>query len=181
MRKRPGRATPCAMRCAPQRDLAPQTRGPILPAFCSFGLLWPVMALACGSLHTAVTSVPSGWHIAHWLLTNSRRLPPCWSAADLRQTRPVCSPDESRSRRYSAKASRSMPEPPSKQIYTTEGWRVDQTRPDHLFPCFSRLSVCSACICERLNHNSPMTRKAPPAGRLFLDLSPNLHYRNNAS
>jgi hypothetical protein len=70
--------------------------------------------------------------LTHWLLTNSRRLQPCWSccqrdwlaitAADLRQAHPVCTPDESRSRRYSAKASRSMPEPPSKKIYTTEGW-----------------------------------------------------------
>jgi hypothetical protein len=50
---------------AAQRDLAPQTRASILPAFCSFGLLWPVMALACGSLHTAVTFVPNGWHIGY--------------------------------------------------------------------------------------------------------------------
>jgi hypothetical protein len=49
-----------------QRDLAPQDRGPILHTFCSFGLLWPVMALACGSLHTAVTFVPNGWHIGCW-------------------------------------------------------------------------------------------------------------------
>jgi hypothetical protein len=35
------------------------------------------------------------------------------TAANLRQTRPVCSPDESRSRRYSPRTSRGMPEPPS--------------------------------------------------------------------
>jgi hypothetical protein len=45
----------------PQRDLlAPQTRAPVLWTFCSFGLLWPVMALACGSLQTVLTLVPSG-------------------------------------------------------------------------------------------------------------------------
>jgi hypothetical protein len=76
-------------------------------------------------------NVRAKW-LTHWLLTNSRRLQPCWSccqqdwlaitAADLRQTRPVCSPDEIRSRRYSAKVSRSIPEPPSKKIHTTEGW-----------------------------------------------------------
>ena len=70
--------------------------------------------------------------LTHWLLTNSRRLQPCCSlcqqdwlaitAADLQQTRPVCSRDESKSRRYSPRVSRSMPEPPSKKIYTTEGW-----------------------------------------------------------
>ena len=70
--------------------------------------------------------------LTHWLLAISRRLQPCWSlcqgdwlaitAADLQQTRPVCSRDESKSRRYSPRASRSMPEPPSKKIYTTEGW-----------------------------------------------------------
>jgi hypothetical protein len=51
----------------PQRDLAPQEGAPILHTFCSFVLkfskykiIWPVMALACGSLHTVVTFVPNG-------------------------------------------------------------------------------------------------------------------------
>jgi hypothetical protein len=96
--------------------------------------------------------------LTHWLLINSRRLQPCCSlcqqdwlaitAADLRQTRPVCSPDESRSSRYSPRVSRCIPEPPSKKIYTTEGWiRRDLAT----FFLFSPLSVCSACICERTN------------------------------
>jgi hypothetical protein len=37
-----------------------------------------------------------------------------------------------------------------KKIATTGGM-VDQTRPDLLFPCFSRLSVCSMGKCERTN------------------------------
>jgi hypothetical protein len=70
--------------------------------------------------------------LEHWLLTFSHRLQPCWSccqkdwlvitAANLRQTRPVCSPDESRSRRYSPRVSRGMPEPPSTKDFHDEGW-----------------------------------------------------------
>jgi hypothetical protein len=42
----------------PEQDPCPLS--PVLPAFCSFGLLWPVMPLTCGSLHTAITFVPNG-------------------------------------------------------------------------------------------------------------------------
>jgi hypothetical protein len=63
------------------------------------------------------------------------------TAANLQQTRPVCSPDESRSRRYSAKTSRGMPGPPSTEDFHDR--REDQTRPGLLFPCFNRLSACS--------------------------------------
>jgi hypothetical protein len=61
-----------------QRDLTPAPRpttndqGPYFAChivalfkFSIYKIIWPaVMALACGSLHTAVTSVPSGWHIS---------------------------------------------------------------------------------------------------------------------
>jgi hypothetical protein len=49
-----------------QRDLAPQDRAPILHTFVAllkfsmYKIIWSVMALACGSLHTVVTFVPNG-------------------------------------------------------------------------------------------------------------------------
>jgi hypothetical protein len=36
--------------------------------FSKYKKIWPVMALACGSLHTVVTFVPSGWHIGGFLV-----------------------------------------------------------------------------------------------------------------
>jgi hypothetical protein len=143
-----------------QRDLAPQDRAPSLSTFCSFGLLWlwPVI-YGLGMRQPAHGCNVRAKRLTHWLLTNSRRLRPycclCqhdWlaiTAADLRQTRPVCSPDESRSRRYSPRASRSMPEPPSKKIYTTKGGS-DATRPLASL-LHTRLHICAMCIYMRTN------------------------------
>jgi hypothetical protein len=103
----------------PQRDLAPQDRAPILPAFCSSGLLWHVV---CG-LGMRQPSHGCNVRFGHAVLFANRIGWLAITAADLRQARPVCSPDESRSRRYSPRAtSRSMPELPPTKYFHDEGW-----------------------------------------------------------
>ena len=50
-----------------RNGITPPERGPLfcghfaaLLKFSKYNIIWPVMALACGSLHTAVTFVPNG-------------------------------------------------------------------------------------------------------------------------
>jgi hypothetical protein len=153
--------------CAQRERFSPPDQGP----YCAHILqLWPVMACyGLGMRQPAHGCNVRAKRLTHWLLTSQFAQQLCCSlcqqdwlaitgsqaAADLRQTRPVCSPDESRSRRYSPRVSRSMPELPSTKDFHDEGRvaaTVDQTRPAALlFPCFTRLHICSMCIYMRTN------------------------------
>jgi hypothetical protein len=77
------------------------------------------------------------------------------TAADLRQARPVCSPDESRSRRCSARASRSMPEPPSTKDSHDEGAWIRRDLPSCFLASLGFTFARCAYANERTAHEVP--------------------------
>jgi hypothetical protein len=127
---------------------------------CSYGLGMRQPACGCNVRAKRLT---------HWLLTNSRQLQaPCCSlcqqdwlaiqlaitAADLRKTRPVCSPDESRSRRYLPRVSRSMPELPSTKDFHDEGW-IRRDPPSCFLTSLGFTFARCAYANERTAHEAP--------------------------
>jgi hypothetical protein len=114
------------------------------------------MALACGSRDTAVPFVPNGWNIGYWPFRVD------YSHAGLvakrigwRSPRLICGKRvpfalltrADQGGTHPGLAGECQGHPTADKRFPRR--RVDQTRPGLLFPCFTRLSICSMCIYMR--------------------------------
>jgi hypothetical protein len=126
------------------------------PCFAVILQLWPVMAWsALGMRQPAHGCNVRAKRLAHRLLTNSRRLQPGWRSQRLTCGKRVpfallTRADQGGTQPRLAGACQSH----RQKRFTRREGGSDATWPLVsllLHECFSRLSVCSACICERTN------------------------------